>query len=184
MDERVPTRTQIPSRKFAFLRWNTWPAIDTDDFTITCIKVDTSDNRIRTAEYFPVLKPPRERYQQADAGTIAAWENQRAIRAIWQHVLVWEVLSLVGSPSPRWKWPCEEVNQLQCMDFGGVWRHALKNEILEQIRTMAECSCYFQTLLSPIERYRAAKSLAFKAQLRDQCDCPPPSACLIQRYPI
>ena len=46
MDERVTRRTQIPSRKFALLRWNTWPAIDTDDFILTYIKDDTTDNRI------------------------------------------------------------------------------------------------------------------------------------------
>lgn len=34
-DESVPKRIQILVREFAFLRWNAWPAIDTDDFIKT-----------------------------------------------------------------------------------------------------------------------------------------------------
>lgn len=37
----------------------------------------------------------RERYQQADTGPITAVEDQMAIRAIWQLLLVWVVFTLV-----------------------------------------------------------------------------------------
>jgi hypothetical protein len=134
---------------------------------------------LRESEYFPVPKPPRERYQQAEAVPISAIEEQRAIRALWQLLLIWELHSLVNGPSRRWHWSSEEVSRLQNMHFEELWRHALWNGKIEPIRTMDECSCLFPTLRFPGERLRAAKSLAFSAQWKLPCDCPAPSASLI-----
>lgn len=128
-----------------------------------------------TSEYFPVPKPPRERYQQIDAGPPSAIEEQRAIRALWQLFLIWELPSIVSGPSPCWDWTPSEANQLQVLHFDDIWKHSLRNDIREQIRTMADCSCLFPALSSPIERYRAAKSLAHSAQWCCQYDCPPPA---------
>lgn len=125
-----------------------------------------------TSEYFPVPKPPRERYQQIDAGPPSAIEEQRVIRALWQLFLIWELHSIVSGPSSRWDWTPSEANQLQVLHFDDIWKHSLRNDIREQIRTMADCSCLFPALSSPIERYRAAKSLAHSAQWRCQYDCP------------
>ncbi|KAF7170129.1 hypothetical protein CNMCM6106_004931 [Aspergillus hiratsukae] len=132
------------------------------------------------SEYFRVPKPSRERYQQAEAVPISAIEEQRAIRALWQLLLIWELHSLVNGPSPRWNWPSEEVSRLQNMHFEELWRHALWNEMIEPIRTMDECSCLFPTLRSPGERLRAAKNLAFSAGWKLPCDCSAPSASLIR----
>ncbi|KAH1437324.1 hypothetical protein KXX32_003242 [Aspergillus fumigatus] len=135
---------------------------------------------LRNSEYFPVPKPPRERYQQADAVPVSTIEEQRAIRAIWQLLLVWELHCVVNGQSPRWNWPSNEVSRLQNIHFEEVWWHALRNEIIEPIRTVNECSCLFPTLQSPGERLRAAKNLAFTAGWKLPCDCSAPSASLVQ----
>lgn len=78
---------------------------------------------LRNSEYFPVPKPPRERYQQADAVPVSTIEEQRAIRAIWQLLLVWELHCVVNGQSPRWNWPSNEVSRLQNIllrKYGGM----------------------------------------------------------------
>ncbi|KAJ5832265.1 hypothetical protein N7474_000576 [Penicillium riverlandense] len=89
---------------------------------------------IRNSEYFPVPKAPRERYQQVDVGPPSALEEQRAIRALWQLLIAWELHSATTS---RWRWPPSEVERLQDLNIE-VWKYALQNWILEQIRTMAD----------------------------------------------
>ncbi|PWY87095.1 hypothetical protein BO94DRAFT_624305 [Aspergillus sclerotioniger CBS 115572] len=128
------------------------------------------------SEYFPVPKPPRERYQQADAGPPSAIEEQMAIRALWQLILIWELRSAVSGPNPRWNWPASEVSKLQGLYLDEIWQHSLTNQLIEQTRTMADCSCMFPGLSSPVERYRAAKSLARRADWQFPCHCSPPSA--------
>ncbi|GFF70705.1 hypothetical protein CNMCM6936_003644 [Aspergillus lentulus] len=132
------------------------------------------------SEYFPVPKPPRERYQQADAIPVSTIEEQRAIRAIWQLLLVWELHSFVYGQSHRWNWPSEEVSRLQNIHFEEIWWHALRNQDIEPIRTMNECSCLFPTLQYPGEKLRAAKNLAFTLGWKFPCDCSSPNASLVQ----
>ncbi|PYI09413.1 hypothetical protein BO78DRAFT_308293 [Aspergillus sclerotiicarbonarius CBS 121057] len=133
---------------------------------------------LRNVEYFPVPKPPRERYQQEDAGPPSAVEEQVAIRAIWQLFLIWELRS--GVINRQWMWPASEVSKLQNLPLDEIWKDSLFNSIIEQTRTMAECSCLFPALSSSVERYRSAKSLACSAQWRLSCNCGPPSASQIK----
>ncbi|GAQ06041.1 hypothetical protein ALT_3362 [Aspergillus lentulus] len=114
------------------------------------------------SEYFPVPKPPRERCQQADAIPVSTIEEQRAIRAIWQLLLVWELHSFVNGQSPRWNWPSEEVSRLQNIHFEKIW------------------CCLFPTLQYPGESLRAAKNLAFTLGWKFPCDCSSPNASLVQ----
>lgn len=128
-----------------------------------------------TSEYFPVPKPPREQCQQIDVGPPSTIEEQRAIRAFWQLFLIRELHSAVSEPNPRWDWAPNEFHQLQDLHFDDIWKHSLPNEIREQIKTMADCSCLFPALSSPIEKYRAARPLARSAQWRCQYDFPHPA---------
>ncbi|OOF98331.1 hypothetical protein ASPCADRAFT_142457 [Aspergillus carbonarius ITEM 5010] len=125
------------------------------------------------SDYFPVPKPPRERYQQADAGPPSAMEEQMAIRALWQLLLIWELRSAVSGPNPRWNWSASEVSKLQGLSLDELWQPSLTNQLIEQTRTVADCSCTFPALPSPVERYRAAKSLARNAEWRLPCHCCP-----------
>ncbi|KAL4745490.1 hypothetical protein BDW72DRAFT_211293 [Aspergillus terricola var. indicus] len=110
------------------------------------------------AEYYPVPKPPRERYLQADAAPISVVEEQRAIHA----------LCLVTGPSRHWNWSSEEVSRFQTMHFEELWRHALWNTKIEPIRTT--------------DKYRliAVKNLTCRAGWKLPCDCPVPSASSIR----
>lgn len=115
-------------------------------------------------------QPPRERYQQIDVGSPSEVEEQRTIRALWQLFLIWEFQNDVSELNPCRDWPTVRLTAKLALD--DIWKSSLRNDIREQIRTMADCSCLFPFLSSPMERYRVAKSLVRSAEWRCQYDCP------------
>ncbi|KAJ5902723.1 hypothetical protein N7495_003251 [Penicillium taxi] len=132
------------------------------------------------AKYFPNPKTTGEQYYQAEMGPISLLEEQRAIRALWRLFLIWELHNgVIDSRQPQPRWAPTEIDRLQTLSFDITWAHAKarlghslwSNGILEEIRTMADCLS--PSLSTPIQRYRAVKSLAYSAGWHSQCECLP-----------